>query len=137
MSRNKPAEVQKVVDFRGGGFAPQSRRWVGALVFVVLIGLVELGTRSGFITSLTLPKPSDVFATFVDLWQSGLLWKHLIPSVSRLIIGAAIGASIGIGVGVLIGLFSLVRAGPCTSCGSHFPNPQNCSLAAFCDLVWH
>jgi hypothetical protein len=31
---------QKTVEFRGGGFAPQSRRWVGAVVFFFVIGLV-------------------------------------------------------------------------------------------------
>ena len=52
------------VRFRGGGFAPKSRRWVGPLVFVVLIALMEWGTRSGWISALTLPRPSDVLATF-------------------------------------------------------------------------
>lgn len=126
--------ITKTVEFRGGGFAPQSRKWVGLLVFIVLIGFVEFGTRAGFITSLTLPKPSDVFATFVDLWQSGLLWKHLVPSITRLVVGAAIGATFGIGVGILIGLFSLIRAGLVPLVAAIFPIPKIALLPLF--VIW-
>ena len=84
------------VKFRGGGFAPQKVRFVGPLVFVVLIALAELGTRTGFISNLTLPRPSAVLETFVQLYQTGLLWEHLIPSMQRLVIGASLGASVGI-----------------------------------------
>lgn len=134
MSEQGQTTLQKTVDFRGGGFAPHSIKWVGFVVFVLLIGFVELGTQTGFITSLTLPKPSDVFATFVDLWQSGLLWKHLVPSVSRLIIGASLGASVGIGVGVLIGLFSMVRAGLVPLVAAIFPIPKIALLPLF--VIW-
>ena len=90
----------KAVAFRGGGFAPRSHRWVGFAVFVALILIAEWGTRSGWISALTLPKPSDVLATFRELYDSGLLLKHLGPSLARLAVGATIGASIGISVGV-------------------------------------
>ena len=36
----------KAVAFRGGGFAPNPRRWVGVIVFVVLILVAEWGTRA-------------------------------------------------------------------------------------------
>lgn len=125
---------QKTVDFRGGGFAPKSKRFVGLIVFVTLIALTELGTQTGFITNLTLPKPSDVVTTFIDLWKSGLLWQHLIPSVSRLIVGATLGATVGIGVGVLIGLFSLVRAGLVPLVAAIFPIPKIALLPLF--VIW-
>ncbi|AXS41609.1 ABC transporter permease [Breoghania sp. L-A4] len=131
----QPTEpAQRTVDFRGGGFVPQSKRWVGLVVFVVLIAFAEVGTRSGFISNLTLPRPSAVFATFVDLWQSGLLWKHLVPSLSRLVVGASIGASAGIGVGVLIGLFSFIRAGLVPLVAAIFPIPKIALLPLF--VIW-
>lgn len=68
----------KSVAFRGGGFAPQSRRWVGVLVFVALILFVEWGTRAGWISALSLPRPTDVLDTFRQLYDSGLLFKHLL-----------------------------------------------------------
>lgn len=134
MSDAVPVDPQRTVEFRGGGFAPRSRRWIGLAVFVMLIAVVEVGTRTGVITSLTLPRPSDVLATFVELWTSGLMWKHLVPSVSRLIIGAAIGATAGIGVGVLIGLFSLARAGLVPLVAAIFPIPKIALLPLF--VIW-
>ena len=122
------------VKFRGGGFAPQNIRFVGLFVFVVLIGLAEIGTRSGFISNLTLPRPSAVFETFVQLYQTGLLWDHLIPSMKRLLIGASLGASVGIGLGVLIGLFSLARAGLVPLVAALFPIPKIALLPLF--VIW-
>ena len=128
--KTQPIEVR----FRGGGFAPKSHRWVGLAVFVFLIAVMEIGTRSGWISALTLAKPSDVFATFGELWESGLLFKHLAPSLSRLAVGAAIGASIGIVVGVLIGLFSYARAGLVPLVAAIFPIPKIALLPLF--VIW-
>ena len=128
--KKAPIEVR----FRGGGFAPKPHRWMGFAVFVFLITIMEIGTRSGWISALTLPKPSDVLATFRELWESGLLFKHLAPSLSRLAVGAAIGASIGIVVGVLIGLFSYARAGLVPLVAAIFPIPKIALLPLF--VIW-
>ena len=129
-AKTQPIEVR----FRGGGFAPKARRSVGLAVFIFLIGIAEIGTRQGWISTLTLPKPSDVLATFGELWESGLLFKHLIPSLSRLAVGAAIGASIGIAVGIMIGLFSYVRAGMVPLVAAIFPIPKIALLPLF--VIW-
>ena len=122
------------VPFRGGGFAPSPRRGVGLLVFVLLIALAELGTQTGYISPLTLPKPSDVLTTFGELYSSGLLWKHLSVSLSRLVVGATMGASLGIAVGVMIGLFSYVRAGLLPLVAALFPIPKIALLPLF--VIW-
>ena len=126
----EPTEIR----FRGGGFVPRKRRWIGLLVFVALVGLIEWGTRTGIISSLTLPKPSDILATFGELWQSGLLFKHLAPSLSRLAVGAALGATAGIGVGILIGLFSYFREGLVPLVAAIFPIPKIALLPLF--VIW-
>lgn len=122
------------VPFRGGGFAPLSRKWVGFAVFAAALLFAEWGTRSGFISALTLPRPSDVVMTFKELYTSGLLFKHLVPSLSRLVIGAALGASVGIGVGLLIGLFSYIRAGLVPVVAAIFPIPKIALLPLF--VIW-
>ncbi|KII11412.1 ABC transporter permease [Phaeobacter sp. S60] len=122
------------VQFRGGGFAPRGARWVGALVFVLLLVLAELGTRQGWISNLTLPRPSDVLATLGELYASGLLWTHVSVSLSRLVVGAALGASVGIGVGLMIGLFSYVRAGLVPLVAALFPIPKIALLPLF--VIW-
>jgi len=129
-----PVPNRQAVPYRGGGFSPKPVRGLGLVVFVLLILLIELGTRSGFISNLTMPRPSDVFATFVQLWQSGLLWKHLLPSLSRLVVGSALGLSLGIGVGILIGLFSLIRAGLVPLVSALFPIPKIALLPLF--VIW-
>ena len=126
--------AQLEVRFRGGGFSPIPHRWMGALVFVVLIIFIEWGTRAGFISALTLPRPSDVLATFGELWDSGLLLRHLGPSLSRLVVGAVLGASLGIGVGILIGLFSYIRAGLGPLVAAIFPIPKIALLPLF--VIW-
>ena len=136
MSEERPATggQSQPVQFRGGGFAPKPNRWIGGLVFVALIGLAEWGTQSGWISALTLPKPSDVLETFQELYSSGLLFKHLLPSLSRLLVGAALGASIGISVGVLIGLFSYIRSGLVPLIAAIFPIPKIALLPLF--VIW-
>ncbi len=122
------------IAFRGGGFVPKTHRWVGLAVFVVLIILAEIGTQTGFISNLTLPKPSDILKTFGELYQSGLLWTHLAPSLNRLFVGAAIGITLGISVGVMIGLFSYVRAGLVPLVAAIFPIPKIALLPLF--VIW-
>ena len=130
-SNNK---VFKTVIFRGGGYSPKPLAWVGLSVFISLILILEVLTRAGIITSLTMPIPSDVFWTLIELWQSGLLFKHLAPSLSRLVVGSFIGCSFGICVGIIIGLFSLARAGLVPLVAAIFPIPKIALLPLF--VIW-
>jgi NitT/TauT family transport system permease protein len=122
------------VPFRGGGFAPRPIRGVGLAVFVALILLAEWGVATGFISALTLPRPSAVLATFGELYETGMLWRHLAPSLSRLAVGAAIGATAGVAVGVMIGLFSVARAGLSPLIAALFPIPKIALLPLF--VIW-
>ena len=133
-SRQKGAGDAVEVRFRGGGFTQRPKRWLGPAVFVVLIAIAEWGTRAGWISALTLPRPSDVLQTFQELYQSGLLFKHLLPSLSRLIIGALIGVGLGVVTGVLIGLFVYVRAGLAPLIAAIFPIPKIALLPLF--VIW-
>ncbi|MEI9418514.1 MULTISPECIES: ABC transporter permease [unclassified Mesorhizobium] len=126
--------VSQLVKFRGGGFAPSRVPLVGFFVAILLIGLAEVGTRTGFISGLTLPRPSAVFETFVQLYQTGLLWQHLLPSLRRLAVGVSIGVVFGVGLGVLIGLCSLIRAGLLPLVAALFPVPKIALLPLF--IVW-
>ncbi|MHA6264665.1 ABC transporter permease [Arenibacterium sp. CAU 1754] len=122
------------VAFRGGGFRPTAKRGTGAIVFVLLLIVIEWGTRAGWIGNLTLPRPSDVALTLKQLWQSGMLWTHMAPSLTRLVVGSLLGISAGIGVGVMIGLFSYVRAGLVPVVAAMFPIPKIALLPLF--VIW-
>ncbi|MCF6321413.1 MAG: ABC transporter permease [Rhizobiaceae bacterium] len=129
-----PSKNRQEVEFRGGGFSPKPMAIIGPVVFVVIIALMEWGTRTGWITNLTLPRPSDVFKTFIELYQSGLLFEHLLPSLTRLAVGSVMGISAGIGLGVLIGLFTLIRAGLLPVVAAIFPIPKIALLPLF--IIW-
>ena len=133
MQTNKQ-QVSKEVPFRGGGFTHKPIIFVGPLVFVCLIALLEWGTSTGWISDLTLPRPSGVAQTLVDLYNSGLLFKHLLPSLTRLLMGSIMGITAGIAVGLLIGLFNLVRAGALPVVAALFPVPKIALLPLF--VIW-
>ena len=127
-------EQPSPVRFRGGGFTTSPKLWVSGLVLVGVLLLVEWGTQAGWISALTLPKPSDVALTLLELAESGLLWKHLEVSLVRLCVGAALGIGFGVAVGVLIGLFSMVRAGLLPLVAAIFPIPKIALLPLF--VIW-
>ena len=126
--------IKRPVPFVGKGFRPKTKRWIGYFVFFIIITILELGTTTGVISSLTLPKPSDILITMIELFESGLLFKHLVPSISRLIVGAFIGISLGITIGTLIGLFSYIRSGLVPVVAAIFPIPKIALLPLF--VIW-
>ncbi|MCR9215401.1 MAG: ABC transporter permease [Proteobacteria bacterium] len=125
---------EKPVPFRGAGFLPTPRRVVAPLVFIGIIAFWEFGSHNGFISPLVLPAPSEAFAAFMDLVNSGLLWKHLSASLQRLIVGWTAGTVLGIMVGTLIGLFSVARSGLSPLVSAVFPIPKIALLPLF--IIW-
>lgn len=126
--------AKRPVVYRGGGFIVRPRRWVGFIVFAIMIFVAEWGTSTGWISALTLPKPSDVVQTLSDLYHSGLLFLHLGSSLSRLFVGALIGVSLGVTTGLLTGLFSNLRAGVVPVVAAIFPIPKIALLPLF--VIW-
>ena len=122
------------VPFRGGGFAPKPLGIIGPIVFAIIIAFWEFGSRVGFISALVLPAPSEAFEAFRQLIESGLLWKHLGASLSRLIGGWTLGTILGVGVGLLIGLFSVSRAALAPLVSAIFPIPKIALLPLF--IIW-
>jgi NitT/TauT family transport system permease protein len=128
------SDFAKPVTYRGGGFKPVPVAWIGAAFLIALVIIAEIGTRTGIISALTLPRPSAVLETFAELYSSGLLWKHLFPSLSRLAVGAFLGAAVGIAVGVAIGLFSIARSALVPLVAAIFPIPKIALLPLF--VIW-
>ncbi|NQY24534.1 MAG: ABC transporter permease [Campylobacteraceae bacterium] len=125
---------KKEVEFRAKGFVYKKIPFLGAFAFIVLIVLLEIGTRYNYISDLTLPRPSGVFTAFVELYDSGLLFEHLIPSFTRLIVGSCLGIFLGIIIGVLIALFSTLRASFLPLISALFPVPKIALLPLF--VIW-
>lgn len=122
------------VPYRGGGFRYKPQGFVSPLVFIVLIALWEAGSRGGVINPIALPAPSEAFAAFRDLVETGMLWRHLEASLFRLTVGWSVGTLLGVIVGLAIALFSLVRAGLSPIVSALFPIPKIALLPLF--IVW-
>ena len=122
------------VPFRGKGFRHKPLGFVSPLVFVAMIGLWELGSRSGVISQIALPAPSQALVALVDLVHTGMLWKHLGASLYRLAVGWTLGSLIGIGVGLLVGLFPFARAALLPLVSAFFAIPKIALLPLF--IVW-
>ena len=128
------ATASRPVRFRGGGFAVRSRWYVAPLVFAAILVFWEYGSRQGWISALVLPAPSEAIQALVDLFQSGLLFKHLAASLQRLVLGFAAGMTLGLFVGTMIGLFSVARAGLAPLVSAIFPIPKIALLPLF--IIW-
>lgn len=136
----KNAQMETVSDervpvaFRGGGFTPRPRAFISPIVFVFLIVVWEVGSRTGIISPLVLPAPSEAFEAFRQLFESGRLWQHLSASFYRLIVGWSVGTILGVSVGLLIALFSVARAGLSPLVSAIFPIPKIALLPLF--IIW-
>lgn len=125
---------ERPVYFRGGGFRTEPRRFVGLAVFAVLLIIWEVGSRTGIISELVLPAPSQAFAAFMELVNSGNLQKHVGASLQRLVIGFSAGSVLGLIVGTAIGLSSYARAGLAPLVSAIFPIPKIALLPLF--IIW-
>ena len=133
-SNTQNPENARTVAYRGGGFAPRAIPGTGLVVFVVLIALWEAGSRSGVISSLVLPAPSEVLTALKELAVSGYLLVHLKASLLRLLAGWSLGTLAGLAAGLSIGLFSLARAGLVPVVSALFPIPKIALLPLF--IIW-
>lgn len=125
---------QSPVPFRGGGFTHQPSTITSVAVFAVLILLWEVGSRTGVISDLVLPAPSEAFQAFSELVNSGMLLKHLGASLQRLVLGWSLGTLCGVIVGLIIGLFSIARSGLSPLVSAIFPIPKIALLPLF--IIW-
>ncbi len=103
-------DEKQIVAFRAGSFSPRVVVWFGAASFVVVVGLLEVLSRAGVVGSLFFPAPSAIGQALYELHASGLLWRHLGASLSRLAVGWSLGVSTGILAGLAIGAFTWPRS---------------------------
>ncbi len=122
------------VPFRGGGFRPRRHPFLAPLVLLILLGLWQLGSSSGFISPIAMPAPKDVLIAFRDLITTGTLWTNLSISLYRLLTGWLLGAALGITVGLMIGLFSQARSAALPIVSALFPVPKIALLPLF--IIW-
>jgi len=84
--------------------AAAPRAWLGAVVPLSVLLLLELASRAGWVAANLLPPPSEVLNTLWWLLQQGSLLSHVAASTARVLAGFAIGAVLALSVGALVGL---------------------------------
>lgn len=75
----------------------------GLIVPLIIIVIWELAGYLGVISSILLPRPSEVFATFIELVTTGDLLYHFQVSLMRALGGFVAGAGLGLIAGLLVG----------------------------------
>ena len=115
---------RRAISFRGGGFAPERRRFVALFAFALLVACWEIASRLGWVSAIFLPRPSAVVAALGDLFRSGALWGHLGDSLTRMFGGWILGTIFGLAAGFAIGLFSLARSVGIPFVSALFPIPK-------------
>ncbi len=78
--------------------------WTARLLPVPVVLVVwELVARSGAFNAELFPPPSRVWAAFLEMGKSGLLWSDLLASTKRAVVGYVLGCMAGIAVGIATG----------------------------------
>ena len=82
---------------------------VRTAILAVLIGLLEIGCRSGAIDPLTVIPPSDMVASMIGQISSGDLDASIVSTFSTILIAFALAVVLGTAIGALIHRFSRLR----------------------------
>lgn len=108
--------------------------WTAPVVFLALLLLWELCSRTGLVSSLYLPSPSSIGAAFLLMAADGELYGAFINSVGRILGGYAIGSLLGIALGMLFGISRQARAVGMPLVHFLYPVPKLALLPLF--ILW-
>ncbi|WP_186064050.1 ABC transporter permease [Burkholderia gladioli] len=84
-------------------------RLAGLALPVLLLGLVELAVRAGWLPDHLVPAPSEIFATLERMGLARLM-RHVGASTLRVAAGFAAGAGLALAVGAAMGLSRRIDA---------------------------
>jgi sulfonate transport system permease protein len=107
----RPGPVARALGVASRAVAPRAISVLAAaLVPALLIGLWQLSAERAWVSTLVLPAPGDVLATFRELWADGTILANLEVSAGRVARGFVLGAGGGLVAGAALGLSPAVRA---------------------------
>jgi len=110
---------------------PAPLAWLLGVIPVGLLLVAWWGVTAGatpevrFISPTILPSPTEVVASFRELWFERALTRNLAVSFGRVLAGFALAVAIAFPLGVLMGSFTKVKAAftPLTVFGAYLPIP--------------
>jgi NitT/TauT family transport system permease protein len=98
--------------------------WLGLASFIVILLLWEIVSRMQWIPPLFLPVPSEILSEGWTMLKTGLIFKHVFASLSRILWGFLIACTLGVVTGILIGFFSIPKAIGDPLIAATFPIPK-------------
>jgi NitT/TauT family transport system permease protein len=98
--------------------------WVSLASFIAILFLWETVSRLNWVPPLFLPAPSQILREGWVMLKTGLIFKHVFASLSRILLGFIIACALGVLVGILIGFFSIPEAIGNPVIAATFPIPK-------------
>lgn len=102
----------------------KSHPWISLCFFIGLLLMWELICQMGYVPPLFLPAPSNILHEGWTMVKSGLLFKHLIASLGRILWGFLIACAAGLLVGVITAFFSIPDSIGTPLIASLYPIPK-------------
>lgn len=102
------------------------RRGKGLLIPVLILLVLEVVVRIGWLPAYQMPAPSDVLLTLQDL-ASGSLWTHIGVSLLRVLAGFAVGVLLALPIAAWVGLSREAEA---------YLEPTFAALRSIPSLAW-
>ncbi|MGL5205951.1 MAG: ABC transporter permease [Acidaminococcaceae bacterium] len=108
--------------------------WVSSLTIFSLLGLWEAICRSGIVSALFLPAPSDILSSLLTMMLNGEIGRSLAASLARIAAGFVLGSSIGLVLGMLTGASALADRIGTPIVHALYPIPKIALLPLF--ILW-
>jgi NitT/TauT family transport system permease protein len=123
-SSQRTGEGQAIVQDKTYFLRVKDHPWLSLSSFLLIFILWEIVSRMQWIPPLFLPAPSEILSEAWTMLSTGLIFKHVVASLSRILWGFSIACLAGVGVGVVIGFFSIPEAIGNPLIAATFPIPK-------------
>jgi len=98
---------------------------ISILTPILLLGLWEIGARTGFVDTRFFSSPGLIAHQFLVLSRTGEIWQNIGVSLQRLGIGFVVGAVPAVVLGIAMGLSRSVRAAIDPLIAATYPLPKS------------
>ncbi len=98
--------------------------WLSLTSFIVILCLWEIVSRMSWIPPLFLPAPSEILLEGWGMLKTGVIFNHVLASLSRILLGFSIACVMGVLIGILIGFFGIPEAIGSPLIAATFPIPK-------------
>lgn len=108
--------------------------WVSILSIICLLIIWEIICKSGIVSSLFLPAPTQIISSLIEMLLDGEIGISLAASLYRILAGFALGSLIGLAVGLLTGTSALADKIGNPIVNALYPIPKIALLPLF--ILW-